>query len=87
MSDYDDKADAEDRDYGRDQQNGFHEARIDELNQIIDGLKARIAELEAMGPLIEEYGVVCTENGMYDANQAECDAMLAEIKRILKGGA
>lgn len=48
---------------------------------------ARIAELEAMGSLIEEYGVICTENGMYDANQAECDAMLAEIKRILKGGA
>jgi len=48
---------------------------------------ARIAQLEALGPLIEEYGVICTENGMYDANQGECDAMLAEINRILKGGA
>ena len=93
MTDYDDKADAEEREYTIDLSDGLHEARIDELNEIIDGLKARIAELEALGPLIEEYGQAKWSQG-YDnptSEKGSSDAWVADlwgrINAILEGGA
>jgi hypothetical protein len=89
--DYDDKADAEYRDYG-----SYHEARIDQLNEIVHGLKARIAQLEALGPLIHVYGDTCKTYGQAiqscgSSEQQEYrqtrDAALEQIDAILKGGA
>ena len=54
----------------------------------IETLKARIAELEAMGPLIEEYGKQLMFFGMHGDTRYShlANEVLSLAKTILKGG-
>jgi hypothetical protein len=56
-------------------------------------LKARVAELEGLGPLIEEYAGEVYDSGNFtdhatrNACEAQADRIKARIDAILKGGA
>jgi succinate dehydrogenase/fumarate reductase flavoprotein subunit len=61
--------------------------------EMVDKLKARVAELEGLGPLIEEYAGEVYDSGNFTdhstrhACEAQADRTRAKITAILKGGA